>query len=305
MATPNDVLNIAAKEVGYSRWTDPQPGTKYGRWYAELTKSPYFGTSGVPFCAMFVSWVLNKANVKCNYFPSAVAFDESDKKTLGNSYVNKYNLKPGDVIAFDWDGDVSGDHVGFVEAVYPDYVRTIEGNTDNGVVARKTRYYSSIICGVRPMYSSTSKTSKPSTSTKTNTGNSLVRQGQQYLIKRGFSVGPTGADGYYGRNTNIGLVKFTQTQLNTFGAGLAIDGSRGPLTQSAWRTYGPVHYGTSKRALVMAVQVSLLCHGYSVGSAGVDGYCGKDTDAAIRSFQRDHGLAVDGYVGPATFLELF
>ena len=43
MATPNDVLNIAAKEVGYSRWTDPQPGTKYGRWYAELTKSPYFG----------------------------------------------------------------------------------------------------------------------------------------------------------------------------------------------------------------------------------------------------------------------
>lgn len=83
------------------------------------------------------------------------------------------------------------------------------------------------------MYSSTSKTSSASTSTKTNIGNSLVRQGQQYLIKRGFSVGSTGADGYYGKNTNIGLVKFLQTQLNTFGAGLAVDGSRGPLTQSA------------------------------------------------------------------------
>lgn len=101
MATPNDLLRIAAGEVGYSRWDDPQPGTKYGRWYAEMTGTPYFGTSGVPFCAMFVSWVLNKAGVKCNYFPSAIAFDERDKGDLGNSYVNKYHLKPGDVIAFD------------------------------------------------------------------------------------------------------------------------------------------------------------------------------------------------------------
>lgn len=35
MATANDVLRIAAGELGYSRWTDPQPGTKYGRWYAQ------------------------------------------------------------------------------------------------------------------------------------------------------------------------------------------------------------------------------------------------------------------------------
>lgn len=27
MATANDVLRIAAGELGYSRWTDPQPGT--------------------------------------------------------------------------------------------------------------------------------------------------------------------------------------------------------------------------------------------------------------------------------------
>ena len=53
-----DVIRIAAAEVGYSRWSDPEQGTKYGRWYAEKTGSGYYGTNGVPYCAMFVSWVM-------------------------------------------------------------------------------------------------------------------------------------------------------------------------------------------------------------------------------------------------------
>ena len=60
MATASEVLRIAAGEIGYSRWTDPQPGTKYGRWYAQSHGS-YYGASGVPFCAMFVSWVMSRA----------------------------------------------------------------------------------------------------------------------------------------------------------------------------------------------------------------------------------------------------
>ncbi len=38
---------------------------------------------------MFVSWVLNQANVTCNYFPSAIAFDERDTSGLGSAYVSK------------------------------------------------------------------------------------------------------------------------------------------------------------------------------------------------------------------------
>ena len=53
--TAEDVMNIAQDEIGYSRWDDPQEGTKYGRWYADYTDEPYYGTSGVPYCAMFVS----------------------------------------------------------------------------------------------------------------------------------------------------------------------------------------------------------------------------------------------------------
>lgn len=36
----------------------------------------------------------------------------------------------------------------------------------------------------------------------------------------------------------------------------------------------------------------------------VDGYCGKDTDAAIRAWQKKQGLAVDGAFGPACWKKL-
>ena len=62
MANAEDILNVARRELGYSRWDDPLPGTKYGRWYA-VDHGEYYGHSGVAFCAMFVSWVLNQAAV--------------------------------------------------------------------------------------------------------------------------------------------------------------------------------------------------------------------------------------------------
>lgn len=152
--TVNEVLSFAASQVGYWRYDDPQPGTVYGRWFAKKTGVAWYGQSGVPYCAMFVSYCLAKFDVKCPHFPSAVAFDERDN--LGGRKVSKRDLLPGDVVAFDWDDDSSGDHVGFVEKVYSDHIQTIEGNTDNGRVARKTRYYSSVICGVRPYYADSS-----------------------------------------------------------------------------------------------------------------------------------------------------
>lgn len=48
------------------------------------------------------------------------------------------------------------------------------------------------------------------------------------------------------------------------------------------------------------VQWHLLKAGYSVGSSGIDGNCGPDTYAAVRRFQEDKRLLVDGRVGPAT-----
>ena len=52
------------------------------------------------------------------------------------------------------------------------------------------------------------------------------------------------------------------------------------------------------------VQWQLKRHGYDIGASGIDGIVGSKTDAAIRKFQKDKGLEVDGIVGPITRKEL-
>ena len=60
----------------------------------------------------------------------------------------------------------------------------------------------------------------------------------------------------------------------------------------------------SKGDAVRELQTMLLKLGYDLGPCGIDGDFGKSTDAAVRSFQSDHRLAVDGIVGKNTWAEL-
>ena len=60
----------------------------------------------------------------------------------------------------------------------------------------------------------------------------------------------------------------------------------------------------SKGDTVSELQTMLLKLGYDLGPCGIDGDFGKATEAAVRSFQSDHRLAVDGVVGKNTWAEL-
>ena len=62
MATASDALRVAAAEIGYNRFNDPAEGTKYGRDYA-TRHGAYYGTSGVPYCAIFATWVLRQVGM--------------------------------------------------------------------------------------------------------------------------------------------------------------------------------------------------------------------------------------------------
>lgn len=184
MATTADkILDIAKKEIGYSRWTDPQTGTKYGRWYASKVGDKYYGADGVPFCAMFVSWCFDQAGDPngCPGIPGAYCpWIVTAGKNSGQTVPVK-DARKGDVVLFDWGGDGVSDHIGFVESNNGSYLTCIEGNTtgtngQSGGVNRRTRAYSTVICVIRPKYGTTAgTTSTPSNNTQSNsTANSTT-----------------------------------------------------------------------------------------------------------------------------------
>lgn len=167
MATPQTVLDIARGEIGYSRWNDPLEGTKYGRWYAELTGEEWYGASGVAYCAMFVTWVFHHAGQEAPGLPGAYCPNIVNAGRKAGATVPVRNSLPGDIVLFDWGGDGVSDHVGIVEANNGSYLTTIEGNTSDtnnsngGTVARRTRAYSTVICVIRPVYSFGDEDMKP------------------------------------------------------------------------------------------------------------------------------------------------
>ena len=52
---------------------------------------------------------------------------------------------------------------------------------------------------------------------------------------------------------------------------------------------------------VTLAQTELINQGYDCGSTGADGKFGKNTEAAVKRFQLDHGLTVDGVIGEKTW----
>lgn len=64
-------------------------------------------------------------------------------------------------------------------------------------------------------------------------------------------------------------------------------------------SYPPALYG-----LVKQIQTNLVNSGYDVGPTGIDGKYGPRTEAAVRKYQKDKGIKVDGVVGPETMKSL-
>ncbi len=67
----------------------------------------------------------------------------------------------------------------------------------------------------------------------------------------------------------------------------------------------PLYRVGSTGSDVQKLQKALAAAGYNVGNAGADGVYGKDTAAAVKQYQKDHGLAVDGIAGKNTLGSLY
>ncbi|MCL2014178.1 MAG: N-acetylmuramoyl-L-alanine amidase [Oscillospiraceae bacterium] len=128
-------------------------------------------------------------------------------------------------------------------------------------------------------------------------GNPVIRQIQTTLNQR-YNAGLT-VDGIFGRMTKAAIVRGLQTELNRqFGRNLVTDGIWGPATRAAVVNVRPGAAGN----ITYLIQAALASRGYNVTP---DGVFGPGTESAVRAFQRDQGLAVDGIAGPVTQDRLF
>jgi len=142
-----DILRTAITELGYSETPNDSNLQKYGEWY---------GMNGVPWCAIFVSWVFDQSKTPLgkidsdkgmHYCPSALNHFKKSKEITTAP-------QSGDLIFFDWDKDGKSDHVGIFVQDRASSIGTfisIEGNTslgnnsNGGKVMLKVRNYSSAI----------------------------------------------------------------------------------------------------------------------------------------------------------------
>ena len=85
-------------------------------------------------------------------------------------WLGRAKPQPGDVIVFDWDGNGSGDHIGYVYSVDGNYIITIEGNYNEEVAKRTITYNHPVILGyARPEYETSEKDDETSKDDKKTT----------------------------------------------------------------------------------------------------------------------------------------
>lgn len=143
-------LKVAQGELGISENPPGSNQVKYSRWY---------GFTG-PWCAMFVSWCYVQAGSKKFAKGERYAYTPYLQYAIRHGWYGFRELtisevKGGDIVLYDWDGNGLPNHVGLFER-WVDRRRgeffAIEGNTgvgndsDGGRVERRLRYTSDVSC---------------------------------------------------------------------------------------------------------------------------------------------------------------
>lgn len=132
----------------------------------------------------------------------------------------------------------------------------------------------------------------------------MVVDVQTKLLRLGFDIGKTGVDGFFGAETEKAVRLFQSKR------GLDVDGVVGPDT---WHEMVEATYRLGDRQLyfreppfrgddVREVQATLNNLGFNAGR--VNGVFGSLTDKAVRDFQKNTGMPVDGIVGDSTVVAM-
>lgn len=228
--TATDVLAVARRNLGI---TETPMGSN---------KTPYAAAAGhangYPWCATFLVACFRAQKIKLG---NESAYTPSLYNSMAK--VARADVKPGDLMFMYFPSKGRIAHVGIVEAVFPSYVITIEGNTDEaggrtgGKVMRKKRAYKDLSF-TRPEYA---PPPPPKPAPKRRPADPVLRVGntgqkvldiQRALNKAGHRVA---MDAQFGPLTKKAVQAFQKKK------GLVADGVVGPATWHALRVvvHGP------------------------------------------------------------------
>jgi peptidoglycan hydrolase-like protein with peptidoglycan-binding domain len=304
MASAHQVLAIARDEIGTTESPPDSNVVKYSRWYP---------MNGSPWCAMFVSWVLDQAGItayKHAYTPTgADRFRQQDRWFTSHP-------EPGDLVYYDFPPHERIEHVGLVVRENDDgSITTIEGNTSSGDqgsqsngggVFRRRRLPNLVVGYGRPPYEGSSKPEQPEKTFKKKASFGLGDEGSDVRIwqRQLNAVADAGLDvtGEFDQGTLQATRTFQEKH------GLEVDGEVGPLTlatmekeyQEAKRADGerrPILELHDTGPWVKRAQKLLARSGFDLGPDADDGRFGKMTATAVSGFRRDHGLRPVPVVG--------
>lgn len=316
----NKMIQVAKTEVGYlekrsnsnlDSKTANAGSNNYTKYWRDIEPS----YQAQPWCAAFVSWVLMQAFGQATAKKMLKHWPYVYVPTLAGKFTNYANPQVGDIVMFKRGGTFT--HTGIVTSVSGDYFTTVEGNTSGGstIIANgggvcSKGYYNSNLPGTKfarldwSIVAGQASTSapKPDTSKPATSGsNAVIRDGQIHC--NNFTGAGIPVDGYDGPKTRKGAVMVLQTGINMdYRAGLNIDGIWGPASERALGSHyvcrGECQY------MVTALEILLMLKGYNPQGVECPGSFGSGLEAAVRQYQRDRGLAVDGIAGRNTFKSL-
>ena len=129
----------------------------------------------------------------------------------------------------------------------------------------------------------------------------VIARGQRHSIN--FTGVSISCDGACGPKTLANVARCFQVAMNKdYDAHLKVDGKFGVKSKNVLKS----HYVKKgeKQYLVTAVEIALMCRGYDPSGVECPGKFGGGLEAAVKQFQADRGLKVDGIAGYNTICKL-
>lgn len=266
MASPSDVLRVAASQVGVCEKPSGSNCVKYNTWFygKKVSGSDY------SWCATFIVWCFYKAgllNLVTKNASAAYIQDDIVNKR-GGSWIMRKNksedarraylakAKPGDIVSFDFGRyDAWRSHVGILKEVSGDYLILYEGNTskkrsqsNGGMVCEQRRIYTSACSAVRPKWSGVEPEPFKPLEVDGQFGVMTKMRLQRWLnvtedaeigkttvraLQKKIGMNSKDIDGEWGRVTTRAL----QTYLTRQGFPVMVDGVRGKATIKALQKF--------------------------------------------------------------------